>query len=98
MFLIRFADMPKTRHVSAVRNVQMSARRGADSQDSPATRHPKADVLSQSSVRTNDSCGLQYCEYSICRDKKDSISAVSWWAWDGRGSGEGQAEGESQSA
>ena len=26
----------------------MSARRGADSQDSPATRHPKADGLSQS--------------------------------------------------
>src|SRR5215831_17073833 len=76
MFLIRFADMLQTRHVSALRNVQMSARRGADSQDSPATRHPKADVLSQSSVRTNDSCGLQYCEYSICRDKKDSISAV----------------------
>src|SRR6516225_875949 len=47
MFLIRFADMPQTRHVSAVRNLQMSARRGADAQDSPATRHPKADVLSR---------------------------------------------------
>ena len=54
----------------------MSARRGADSQDSPATRHPIADVLSQPSVRTNDSCGLQYCEYSIRRDKKDSISGA----------------------
>src|SRR5215469_3824534 len=50
MFLIRFADMPQAPHVSAVWNLQMSARRGADSQDSPATRHPKADVLSRPSV------------------------------------------------
>jgi hypothetical protein len=48
-FLIRFADLPQTRHVSAVRNLQMSARRGADAQDSPATKHPKADVLSRPS-------------------------------------------------